>query len=366
MSEYLQIILLLAVVWELAYHWLFWSKLALREPKVYPETTQGVSVVIAARNEEKQLQKLITTLFEQDHPDFEVMVVNDRSDDNSQTLLEKLQAKYDRLKVHEVKELPQGWTGKKHAVFQGIHRSEKPLILLTDADCLPVSSQWIRQMTGYFADSTQFILGFSPYRKYPGILNQWIQFETLHTGLQYLSSALAQVPYMGVGRNLAYRKELFIKQGFGGDQTFVGGDDDVFVNQHATGTNTRVNYGAASQMLSEPKKTWKEYFIQKIRHLSAGKRYHIKDQTRLGLFSLATMVGWLLFLYLLVSNQMKDWILILFVCRSLSFYSIFTLSGQKLNIKLAYWALPLFDLCYTISYPVVGLVALTAKRIKWS
>ena len=161
MSEYLQIILLLAVVWELAYHWLFWSKLALREPKVYPETTQGVSVVIAARNEEKQLQKLITTLFEQDHPDFEVMVVNDRSDDNSQTLLEKLQAKYDRLKVHEVKELPQGWTGKKHAVFQGIHRSEKPLILLTDADFVETTGMEIiagRDFSEQLQDSTNFLI----------------------------------------------------------------------------------------------------------------------------------------------------------------------------------------------------------------
>jgi len=366
LSDYLHIILLIAVSWDIAYQWIFWSNLPLNKQKPRLTQRQSVSVVIAARNEAPRLEKLILTLSEQTHTDFELIIVNDRSEDGSKALLQRLESEVELLKVIHIENLPTGWTGKKHALYKGIIAANKSIILLTDADCLPQSNRWIAQMTDCFEPHTDFVIGFSPYKRNPGLLNQWIQFETLYTGLQYLSSALSHMPYMGVGRNLAYRKEVFMKDAFGGDEAYVGGDDDIFVNRHATSKNTVVQISVDSQMISEPKRLWREYFKQKIRHLSAGKRYHIKDQTRLSSFTLANVVGWLLFLFLLLSNQIEEWILILFVCRSLSFYSIFTLSGQKLNTKLAFWALPLLDLCYTVGYSVVGLVALTAKRIKWN
>ena len=366
MESLFNFIFLLAVCWETAFIWYNWTPLAFFKPTPPVEKENSVSVVVAARNEEKRLEKLVMALMGQNHQRYEVVIVNDRSEDGSRALLDSLAEEFSQLRVIHIDALPDGWTGKKHAVYQGIQNARKTFILLTDADCIPQSPEWINQMTQGFDSRTEFILGFSPYQKKPGLLNQFIQFETLLTGVQYISAALRKKPYMGVGRNLAYRKKLFLEQGFGGDEVFVGGDDDVFVNKFANRSNTKVVISAESQVFSEPKESWREYFIQKIRHLSAGKRYRIKDQTRLGSFALANLVGWLLFLYAILSNQMEAWILILFICRSLSFYSIFTLSGQKLNVKLAFWALPLFDLCYTISYTVVGLVALTAKRIKWS
>ncbi len=366
MESLFNFIFLLAVCWETAFIWYNWGPLAFFKPKPSEEKENSVSVVVAARNEEKRLEKLVMALMGQNHKRYEVVIVNDRSEDGSLALLDSLAQEFSKLKVIHIDTLPDGWTGKKHAVYQGIQNARKTFVLLTDADCIPQSPERINQMPQGFDNQTEFILGFSPYQKKPGLLNQFIQFETLLTGVQYISAAVRKKPYMGVGRNLAYRKKLFLKEGFGGDEVFVGGDDDVFVNKFANRRNTKVVMNAESQVVSEPKESWREYFIQKIRHLSAGKRYHIKDQTRLGSFALANVVGWLLFLYAILSNQMEAWILILFICRSLSFYSIFTLSGQKLNVKLAFWALPLFDLCYTICYTVVGLVALTAKRIKWS
>lgn len=366
MESIFNFLFLLAVCWETAFIWYNWSNLAFYREKPVAGEENSVTVVLAARNEEKRLEKLVIALMGQNHNRYEVVIVNDRSEDGSQQLLDALDKEFSKLRVIHITELPEGWTGKKHAVYEGIKHARKTFILLTDADCMPDSPEWINQMTRQFDRQTDFVLGFSPYQKRPGFLNQFIQFETLLTGVQYISSALHKRPYMGVGRNLAYRKKLFLEDGFAGDEVYTGGDDDVFVNKHARHDNTKVVINTESQVVSEPKESWREYFIQKIRHLSAGKRYRIKDQTRLGSFALANLIGWLLFLYALVSNQMEDWILILFALRSLSFYSIFTRSGQKLNVKLAYWALPLLDLCYTISYPVVGLMALTAKRIKWS
>lgn len=351
---------------QLSYHWLLFIRLALVKIRRQSAYQPPVSVVVAARNEQQNLPLLLQSLIHQQYPYFEVVVVNDRSDDRTAEIIEDFGRQFPQLKSIHIKTLPKGWTGKKQAIQQGIDSASNEILLFTDADCIPQSDHWISEMASAFTPETDIALGFSPYQKDGSVLNQFIQFETLHTAVQYLSYALAGLPYMGVGRNLAYRKKLFTQAGFAGDEKYTGGDDDIFVNRHAKKDNTQVVLSVESHMTSVPENNWRNYLTQKIRHLSAGKRYHIKDQTRLATFSLATLVGWILFIYLLATVENKALILAPFAVRSLSFYSIFTHSGQKLKVKLAYWALPLFDLCYTISYPVVGLIALTAKRIKWS
>ena len=146
----------------------------------------------------------------------------------------------------------------------------------------------------------------------------------------------------------------------------MGGDDDLFVNAHANGGNTKICIGQASHMLSIPKRSWRAYFIQKIRHLSIGKSYQKKDQTRLGVFALSTLIGWIMLFSAMFLGMNLTLILVIFGIRSLSFYVIFTRSGQKLNMNLAFWALPVIDLCFNLYYPILGLMALIAKKIKWS
>ncbi|GAB5527075.1 MAG: glycosyltransferase [Roseivirga sp.] len=365
-ENFLLLVYLVVLGIQLFYHWRIFQKLAFARIRPNQHKPFPISVIIAARNEQENLPRLLNALKEQKHNVFEVIVVNDRSTDATAKILTDFQEHFSKLKTVNITDLPEGWTGKKNAIKQGIAAASHEILLFTDADCYPRSENWISEMTADFKPGIDLGLGFSPYEQATGVLNQFIRFETLHTALLYLSHALNGRPYMGVGRNLAYRKALFEKSGFGGDEKFTGGDDDIFVNRHATRDNTRVVLSQNSQMISIPESTWLAYFKQKTRHLSAGKRYHKKDQTSLANFSLATLVGWILFIYLLTVAENKALILVPFAVRSLSFYSIFTRSGQKLKVKLAYWALPLFDLCYTISYPVVGLIALTAKRIKWS
>ncbi|MGW8123686.1 glycosyltransferase [Roseivirga echinicomitans] len=360
-------IFILSTVIQLCFHWLYFSRLT-KYVITNNDTTfrPSVSVVVAARNEVKLLPCLIRNLISQDYAEFEIVVVNDRSTDGSEALLNALANGNQKLKVIHVTELPEGWNGKKYALQLGIEAAQHEIILLTDADCLPNSNQWIRKMAGSFKNETDFVLGFSPYEKKKGLLNQMIQFETLLTAMQYLSFALKKQPYMGVGRNLAYRKSVFLKHSFQGFESKTGGDDDLFVNAHANATNTEICIHPDAHVTSIPKTTWGEYFTQKLRHLSVGKNYRKKDQTRLGLFALSSLIGWIMLFLAILAGFNIILTLVIFGIKGLSFYVIFTLSGRRLKTNMAYWALPLLDLCFNLYYPMVGLVALIAKKVKWS
>lgn len=302
----------------------------------------------------------------QAHPNYEVIIVNDRSSDKSLQILTAAALKHEKLQFINITELPANWTGKKFALKKGIEAANHDIVLLTDADCVPSSPNWVSMMSQQFGTKTQFVLGFSPYLQMEGLLNQLIQFETLWTGIQYLSFALAEHPYMGVGRNLAYKKSILLEDSFTSSSHIVGGDDDLLVNKWANSKNTKIIIDPDSHTLSVPKTTWASYFIQKIRHLSVGKYYRKKDRTRLGLFALSNWFGWILLFILLFNNYYTIWTLSLFGFRSILFYTIFTRIGRKLGVRLRPFTLPLLDLLYNFFYLVVGLRAVTAKKIKWS
>jgi len=200
---------------------------------------QPVSVVIAARNEEKNLLENIPRIMEQDHPNFEVIVVNDSSWDDTADVLKALSLSYPNLKVIHIDEDKQQMQGKKFAITLGIKAAKHDIVLLTDADCSPLYAGWITEMTRHLHGKKQLALGFSPYFRKPGRLNRIIRFDTLMIACQYLGFAKAGKPYMGVGRNLAYHKDLFFKVGgFKNHYSIASGDDDLFVNQVATSQNT--------------------------------------------------------------------------------------------------------------------------------
>jgi len=327
---------------------------------------KGVSVIVAARNEATNLPQLIEALLNQVHKNFEVIIVNDRSTDDSLKILESACLKFKNLKIININSLPNNWNGKKYAIKKGVESAKYDVILLTDGDCIPKRETWISSMTSVFDESTHFVLGFSPYQEKSGLLNHLIRFETLWTGIQYLSMAKHGQPYMGVGRNMAYKKSTFLNDSFSKTFEIVGGDDDLLVNQYANSENTKIILDPDSQTVSFPKTSWHSYFKQKIRHLSVGVHYRKKDRTRLGILTLCNMFGWILLCSLVFVGFETIWTLLIFGTRSIIFYTIFTRIGRKLEVRLLPFTLPLLDLFYNFFYMVVGLRALTAKRIKWS
>ncbi|MFN5620065.1 MAG: glycosyltransferase [Flavobacteriales bacterium] len=255
---------------------------------------QPVSVIIAARNEEKNLLENVPRIMEQDHPNFEVIVVNDSSWDDTAEVLKALSLSYANLKVIHIDEDKQQMQGKKFAITLGIKAAKHDIILLTDADCSPLSSGWITEMTRNLHGKKQLALGFSPYFRKPGWLNRIIRFDTLMIACQYLGFAKAGKPYMGVGRNLAYHKDLFFKVGgFKNHYSIASGDDDLFVNQVATSGNSIIVSSPESQMGSEPKTTWSSWFTQKRRHFSTSGMYRPAHKLMLLNWPLSFVLLWL-------------------------------------------------------------------------
>lgn len=325
-----------------------------------------VSIIVAARNEYENLKKIIPALLNQDHPNYEIIIVDDRSSDESYDYLMEMAQKYPKIQHVRVDETPYHVSTKKYALTLGIKRAQHEILLLTDADCIPANTDWARKMTAMHGDKKEFVLGFSQYKKNGGLLNAFIRFETLYTAIQYLSASLSGFPYMGVGRNLSYRRTFFLeKKGFQKHLRVISGDDDLYVNEHANRKNTTICKYKGAYTLSEPEKTWGDFYRQKKRHLSVGKKYKFSDKFRLFIQNISHIFCLILFILALSFTQDCFWILGAFGIRLVLQYVVFVISSVKLGIKFDLWLLPLFDFAYIIYYMIIGSAAALNKRIEW-
>ena len=275
------------------YYLFFFLRLALyKTKKKSTSQTHPVSVIICARDESANLAKnLPGSLLQQYRTSHEVIVVDDNSFDDSKYLLEEFQKMFKQLHVVELKQEAKLIPGKKFPLSIGIKTAKYEIVLLTDADCVPASEHWIETMQAAFDDKTEIVLGYGAYHKKKGVLNRLIRWETFHTALQYLSYALARQPYMGVGRNLSYRKLIFYRhKGFTAHNQIPSGDDDLFINMAATKTNTRININPDAFTLSEPPRSIGKWIKQKSRHYSTGKYYKPLHQFLLGFYSLTHFI----------------------------------------------------------------------------
>lgn len=353
----------------LVYYFGVFGKLAFYKPQpAYRNNTEPVSIIIAARNEMDNLERNLIPILEQDYPDFEVVVVNDCSWDGSQAWLEELQKTQPRLKVSQLIEQEKYPTGKKFALTIGIKAAKYDQLLFTDADCEPTSNQWLRLMQSQFTTGKDIVLGFSPYRKQPGFLNRFIRFETLITAQFYLSMALMGKPFMGVGRNLAYRKELFFKhKGFASHQHIMSGDDDLFVNEAATSTNTAIQIDPAAFVFTDAKKTFSGWSNQKSRHMSTGKYYKTSHKRMLGAYYAAMMLFYaLVAANLLVNIYAWPFVVGIFAVKFISQTIVFYLSGKKLKYQSLAYGLLLLDFVYVFYLLVYGTKGyFTKNRKQW-
>jgi len=326
----------------------------------------SVSVIISARNEAKNLVENLHLVLEQNYPDFEVIVVNDCSLDDSEDILKEISKQYARLKIVTVTESIHFKTGKKFALTMGIKAAQNEYLLFTDADCKPTSKNWITRMAANFSDGKEIVLGYSPYYKTKNFLNAFIRFETIKTAVSYLSTAIAGNPYMGIGRNLGYTKTLFFKnKGFASHMHVMSGDDDLFVNQNATANNVAIEIHPEAFTFSPAKTTIGAYFKQKRRHMGVGKLYKNKHRRMLSFDALSGFLFYILLVLCLVLNYDPYPALGLFVfrliCQVIIYYKVFA----KLDGKSLVWYLPFFDIIYYVYLNIFGLIGTFIKTTQW-
>lgn len=352
---------------QLFYLFFFFCRLAFYSTKPRRSSqTHPVSVIICARDEAANLAHYLPGVLVQDYPTtHEVIVVNDNSYDDSKYVLEEFKRTYKQLHpielIQEAKLIP----GKKFPLSVGIKTAKHEIVLLTDADCVPASEEWISSMQSSFLDNTEIVLGYGAFFKKKNLLNKIIRWEGFHAALQYFSYALAGIPYMGVGRNLSYKKSVFFRhKGFSSHNNIPGGDDDLFINMSANKKNTRINIDPESFTISKAPATWKQWWWQKNRHYTTGKFYKPLHKFLLGLYSFS---HFLFYPLLITSCIFFNWqiALSIFGFRLLVQGIVYYRAMNKLNEKDLWPLFIFFDLWMFVYYIIFAPALIRKPRPTW-
>jgi len=366
-QEIIFIVLCSITAIQIFYYLFFFSRLAFfKNPTKNITQTHPVSVIICARDEAANLAKnLPGSLVQAYSTTHEVIVVNDNSFDDSKYLLEEFERNFKHLKIVELKQEAKMIPGKKFPLSVGIKTAKHEIVLLTDADCVPSSEHWIEKIQESYDDSTEIVLGYGAYHKKKGLLNRLIRWETFHTALQYLSYALAGKPYMGVGRNLSYKKVIFFRhKGFSSFNHISSGDDDLFINTAATKNNTKINISPEAFTLSDSPSNWNQWIKQKRRHYSTAKYYKPLHKFLLGLYSLSHFLFFPI-LITAIAYYSWQWSLLVFFIRFIIQIIILYPSMKKLNEKDLFPFFILLDLWMFFYYFIFSITLLMKPRASW-
>ncbi|HBX51470.1 MAG TPA: glycosyl transferase family 2 [Bacteroidales bacterium] len=347
-------------------YYIFFSRILFWKKKQNTEKQESVSIVICAKNEAENLEQFLPEILTQEYPDFEVVVVNDCSEDETEMVLTRLAQQYPRLKITFIKKDEKFTHGKKLALSLGIKATKNEWLLLTDADCIPAGKNWLASMVANFTGKKEIILGFGGYFKKPGLLNKLIRFDTAFIALQYLSFATSGMPYMGVGRNLAYKRSLFFRnKGFASHAHIKSGDDDLFVNEVAKKSNTCIEFSPESFTHSQPENSMFNWFYQKKRHLTTGGFYKKKHKFILSLEPLTRLLFYFSFAGLIIFQFYIPVILAAFGFRLIVQYIVMIFFTIRLKEKDLLLFLPLFDFLL----PFISIFAMISnsfnKRAKY-
>lgn len=359
--------LVVATLAQLFYYLFFYLRLVFFKSKdKFQSQTHAVSVVICARDEAHNLELNLPPILTQTYPTtHEVVVVNDNSFDDTKYFLEELQKVFKQVNAINLSQEAIHIPGKKWPLSVGIKSSKHEVMLLTDADCKPASQWWIQKMQDAYHEGIELVLGYGTYEKKPGLLNKLVRWETYKTALQYMSYALAGLPYMGVGRNLSYKKNMFVKmKGFTSLNHIPGGDDDLFINKIANKENTAIVLDEDAFTISVPPSNFRQWWKQKARHYSTAKYYKARHQFLLAGYAVSHI---LFYLSLLLSAIFFSWkiALIFFGIRFLVQGWVMTVTLRKFNEKDLIPFFWLFDLWQCFYYALFSFTLVKKPSTTW-
>ena len=355
------------VVVQFLYYVVFFGKFSFAKPQTSTPKRVPISVIVCAKNEEENVKNFVPLLAEQNYFDYEIVLIDDASSDETLEIFEAFEKQYPNVKLVKVENIEAFWGNKKFALTLGIKAAKNEYLLFTDADCYPKSNEWITEMSANFTKEKTIVLGYGAYNKIKNsFLNKIIRFETLLTATQYFSWSKLGKPYMGVGRNMAYKREEFFKtNGFIEHMKIRSGDDDLFINQAANSRNTAICYNPESFTYSKPKTTFKDWFTQKRRHVATAKHYKSFDRTQLAVFY-TSQLAFILLPIILLSFQFQ-WIIVLSLIGFRYIFAWISLgfaAGKLKEKDVIYW-FPVIEIILVFTQFNIFLTNTFSKPVHW-
>jgi glycosyltransferase involved in cell wall biosynthesis len=358
---------LVVVAVQVFYYSFIFGKFSFTKPTENKIKRIGISIIVCAKNEENNVRNLIQKLLEQNYPEFEIVLIDDASSDGTLEIFEEFEISSDKIKLVKVENNEAFWGNKKFALTLGIKAAKFEYLLFTDADCIPNTNNWIKEMSSSFTSQKTIILGYGGYEKVKNsFLNKMIRFDTVLIAVQYFSWAKLGRPYMGIGRNLAYhRSEFFKNNGFINHMKIKSGDDDLFINEVANKKNTAICFNSESFTCSKSKLNFKDWQLQKRRHITTSKFYKKRDKLQLSAFFISQLLFFTLLIINLLLNNYIEIVSIGLIIRYLSSYIAFSKSATKFNEKDLIILYPVLEIGLIIFQINVYLNNLIYKTPSW-
>ena len=366
MNETLIILVAVMTFLQVGYYGFFFRKFAAKKSEEKTTFPEPVSVIIACHNEAKNIENHIDKWINQDFPVFELVLIDDASTDDTALVLQKIAAHYNNVQIVSIASNVSYKGNKKNALTTGIEKAKYEYLLFTDADCIPASEHWISEMSKGFTEGKSLVLGYGKYAHRNTFLNKLIRYETLLTAWQYFSYALWGMPYMGVGRNMAYTKSIFQKaKGFSTHTHLKSGDDDLLVSEVGNAENTAVIFNEQAFTVSIPKETWTDWFRQKRRHITTSSAYKMMHKVLLSVFYISQIGFYVLFFILIFKGLLTKFVIFVVVLRFVAYYSTLLPVAKKLKEQDLILFAPILEGFLIVSQGFIFVSNVISKPKNW-
>ena len=352
---------------QLLYIFFIYIRFAFYKEKDRGMYSTPISIIICCRNEEENLLNNLQAIVEQDYPSFEVILVNHMSTDNTIDVMRAFQLHYSNVRVVNVQRSSHLRMGKKFPLSIGVKAAKNDVLLLTDADCKPTSNQWLKMMVSNYANNKiEMVLGYAPMNKTKGFLNWFSRMEATYIAINYFSYALASIPYMSVGRNFSYTKELFMKnKGFKSHYSIISGDDDLFLQEVANRKNVTIEINESTWCYSDAKETWMDWMLQKRRHYKASPRYNVIKKLLLGIYNVSWLLAVVLFVTLIFNIEYNDVSVLIFGGVLIVKWIVFALNFNKLKSLSFALLFPLWEIVYMVLTSFIFINSSNTRLQQW-
>lgn len=348
---------------ELVYYYVVFARFSFMKKKKATAIQQvPVSVVMVVKDAASVLLKTLPRLLNQQYDDFEIVMVNDNSQDETKLLILEYQQQYKNIKLVDLETAVTTIRGKKFALSMGIRCASHEHIIITDPECSPTSTHWIEKMAQNFVGQKKIVLGYSTYEKRNTPFNRLLHFDTLFNAMEYFSLARIHSTYRGDNKNLAFASSLFDAQrGFAAHNHISYGDEDIFISRAANKSNTAIEFSPDAVTVLQ-RGTNHRYWRDHKEGLYFTRKYNtFKNRLLLNGFGVVNILFYVT-LALAVIFTYSDIVLLsvtlgIIALRLISQYFVFGFAAKKLQEKQVIPALLFYDLIFAFLNPIYYLAA---------